>query len=326
MGAGRSKQIMARLDRILAIVDPTSEVQPAVDKARLLVQRSGGTLELFICDFDPSLSGRPLFDTEKLKELRVEFVNERMELLEALADEIRAEGISVETHVHWDNPVHRGILRRVEESSPDLVVKDTHHHSAIRRALLTNTDWSLIRDCPTPLLLTKHREWSPHPRILAALDPEHVGDQPPILDHAILDAADLLAKTLQGELHVVHAFLSAALLAAVTGAGAGAMALPTGMSAGAVVMRERERIGAVVAKVVAAHALPAGHIHLEQGSAVDVLEIVARSLPAEVLVMGAVSRSRLQELFIGSTAERVLDRLPCDVLIVKQAENKGKTG
>jgi universal stress protein E len=33
--------------------------------------------------------------------------------------------------------------------------------------------------------------------------------------------------------------------------------------------------------------------------------------------MGAISRSRLEELFVGSTAERVLDRLACDVLVVK---------
>jgi len=37
-------------------------------------------------------------------------------------------------------------------------------------------------------------------------------------------------------------------------------------------------------------------------------------------VMGAVSRSRVQELFVGSTAERVLDRIGCDVLVVKPAD------
>jgi universal stress protein E len=35
------------------------------------------------------------------------------------------------------------------------------------------------------------------------------------------------------------------------------------------------------------------------------------------MVMGAVSRSGLDRIFLGSTAERVLDRLPCDLLIVK---------
>jgi universal stress protein E len=36
--------------------------------------------------------------------------------------------------------------------------------------------------------------------------------------------------------------------------------------------------------------------------------------------MGAISRSRLRELFIGSTAERILDRLHCDVLVVKPGD------
>jgi len=37
----------------------------------------------------------------------------------------------------------------------------------------------------------------------------------------------------------------------------------------------------------------------------------------DVMVMGAVSRRGLDRIFLGSTAERVLDRLPCDLLIVK---------
>jgi universal stress protein E len=32
--------------------------------------------------------------------------------------------------------------------------------------------------------------------------------------------------------------------------------------------------------------------------------------------MGAVSRNALQRLFLGSTAETVLDHVPCDLLIV----------
>lgn len=312
---------MWRLDRILAVVDPTSDVQPALDKARLLAQQSGATLELFVCDFDPSLSGTPLFDNARLRELREEFVTDRMEFLEDLADGIQGGGLVVETHVHWDNPVHRGVLRRVQESAPDLVVKDTHHHSAIRRTLLTNTDWNLIHSCPAPLLLAKPREWPGHPRILAALDPEHVGDQAAALDHRILEGAGLLAKLLEGELHAVHAFFPAALLAAVTGAGGAPFA--AGANASEVIDRERERIRGVLAAVATAHAIPPGRVHLEQGSATDVLQVVARSLAVDVMVMGAVSRSRLQELFVGSTAELVLDRLPCDVLVVKPAEFRG---
>ena len=38
---------------------------------------------------------------------------------------------------------------------------------------------------------------------------------------------------------------------------------------------------------------------------------------ADFVVSGAVSRRGLQRLFIGSTAERMLDRLPCDLVTVK---------
>jgi universal stress protein E len=36
--------------------------------------------------------------------------------------------------------------------------------------------------------------------------------------------------------------------------------------------------------------------------------------------MAAISRSGLRQLFIGNTAEAVLDNLNCDVLIVKPAQ------
>jgi universal stress protein E len=309
---------MKRLDRILAIIDPTSIAQPALGKAKFLARQFGATLELFVCDFDPSLSGQPLFDTGRLRELREEFVTERVEFLEERADELRAEGIAVETHVHWDNPVFRGVVRRVQESSPDLVVKDTHYHSVIRRTLLTNTDWSLIRTCPAPLLLAKPAAWRERPRILAALDPEHLGDKPAALDHDILAYAELLAGRLGGELHAVHAFFPAALLAAATSMAG--VPLVSGVSAEEIVGAERRRVAGMLSAVVGQHALAPERVHLDQGSAVDVLPRVVERLAADVLVMGAVSRSRLQELFVGSTAERVLDRLGCDVLVVKSGD------
>lgn len=309
---------MKRLDRILAVLDPTTETQPALAKAATLARRSGATLELFICDFDPSLSGRPFFDTDKLRQLREEFVSERLEYLEEIAEDLRGEELAVETHVHWDNPTYRGIVRRVEESSPDLVVKDSHFHTVLRRTLFTNTDWSLIRTCPAPLLLAKPGDWPDTPRVLAALDPEHLGDKPAALDHDILEWAALIAARMGGEVHAVHSFFPAALLA-TTSTLAG-MPMVAGATATGIVDAERKRIAGMLASIVAAHAVDPARVHLEQGAANEVLPRVADSLRAAVIVMGAVSRSRLQEVFLGSTAERVLDRIGCDVLVVKPGD------
>jgi universal stress protein E len=113
----------------------------------------------------------------------------------------------------------------------------------------------------------------------------------------------------------VHAFFPAALLAATTTMAG--MPLVSGITAAEIVETERRRIADVLAGIVASHGLPAERVHLEQGAANEVLPRVAESLGAALVVMGAVSRSRLQEVFLGSTAERVLDRIGCDVLVVK---------
>lgn len=306
---------MRRLDRILAVIDPTADVQPAAIKAARLARASGATLELYICDYDPALSGRPFADTEALHTLREEFLAERLEYLEDLAEELRAGGLTVETHVHWDNPLYRGILRRIDETAPDLVVKDTHYHSLLRRTLLTNTDWNLVRECPVPLWLARSGEWSARPRVLAAIDPEHQGDQPAALDHEILETASLAARLVEGDLEAVHAFLPAALLALTTGMGG----LPLGgdTATDQIVATERKRVEGAVLELAAAHGLAAGSVRLVQGSAAEALPRVVSDTGADLVVMGAVSRSRLEELFVGSTAERILDRLPADVLVVK---------
>ncbi|HYL70158.1 MAG TPA: universal stress protein, partial [Candidatus Dormibacteraeota bacterium] len=60
--------------------------------------------------------------------------------------------------------------------------------------------------------------------------------------------------------------------------------------------------------------------HLIAGDPTAVVRDAARQLRADIVVAGAVSRSGLKRAFIGNTAERLLDCLPCDLLIVKPAE------
>jgi universal stress protein E len=309
---------MQRLDRILAVIDPTVEVQDGVAKAARLARASGAALELFVCDFDPALSGAPFFDTDTLRRLREKFIAERRADLEKLAAELRIGGLEVTTHVHWDNPLHAGILRRVREFAPDLVVKDTHHHSVLRRTLFTNTDWTLIRKCPVPLLLAKPRAWSSQLRVVAALDPGHHGDKPAALDADILDTARLLAQKLQGSVTAVHAFFPAALLAATTGMAG--MPLAPDVLGPEVLEAECKRVSEAVLELAAAQGVGPEAVKVLRGSPIELLPRHAEESGADCIVMGAVSRTRLQEIFIGSTAERVLDRLPCDVLVVKPGD------
>jgi len=56
--------------------------------------------------------------------------------------------------------------------------------------------------------------------------------------------------------------------------------------------------------------------------AVDAIPDTARKLKSSIVVMGAISRSGIKRLLIGNTAERILDSLSCDVLVVKPAHFK----
>jgi hypothetical protein len=56
------------------------------------------------------------------------------------------------------------------------------------------------------------------------------------------------------------------------------------------------------------------------GNPPETLALIAKKHRAGVIVMGAVSRSALTRFFIGNTAERVIDDVQCDVLVVKSPD------
>jgi universal stress protein E len=104
---------------------------------------------------------------------------------------------------------------------------------------------------------------------------------------------------------------------------AGATVAPD-FSSGELIESELARITAAMEVLCTAHGLEPHAMRVVQGLAVDLLPRLAAERHADVLVMGAVSRSRLREIFVGSTAERVLDHLPCDVLIVRAPDFREK--
>ena len=101
---------------------------------------------------------------------------------------------SIQVESTETSPVLRSLEIQVTEDrvrqsialKADVVFKDTHYHSALSRALFTNTDWSLIRTCPVPLWLVSPRKIFQHQNIIAAIDPFHEHDKPAAMDDQIL--------------------------------------------------------------------------------------------------------------------------------------------
>ena len=140
---------MTPFSRILCVVDPTRPVQPAMTRAAWLAKRSGATIDLLICYYNEYLSGDRFLDSAALSEERDEIIKGYKEKLETMANPLRDDGLTMTTTAVWDHPLHEGIVRQAVELEADVVFKDTHHHSALSRTLFTNTDWNLIRTCPS---------------------------------------------------------------------------------------------------------------------------------------------------------------------------------
>jgi universal stress protein E len=263
---------------------------------------------LFVCDTKASREAR--FTKHACERPGEPFLLSSKALLESLARPLRERGLDVTTETECAEPLYAALIDRTKRTTAGLVVKDTHHHSLAQRTFLTNTDWHLIRDCPVPLLLTKTSAWGVVPRILAAIDPGHANDKPALLDDRILEYASLVAKRLRGELHIVHTYIPTDFATAST------PPMVVTVSPEQLAYQKEVKLG-VVNELVAGYEVPPWGIHIEVGGAGDLLPRIAGSLEADVMVMGAIARSGLKRTFIGSTAEDVLEPLPCDALIVK---------
>lgn len=305
---------MAKRHSILVVTDPTSEDQPALRKAADFAGRIGADLTLLACIFNSDIARAEWVTGEDLDKLRNAQIDRQFAVLEKLAKPLRRAGLSVSIKVLWDKPLHEAIVREALRIEPDFVVKDTHHHSALSRALFTNTDWHLIRECPAPLWLVKPSKAPGHANVMAAIDPTHEHDQTAALDHRIIRTAQLFATMFEDRVDLVHVFEPPpppVIGVFPTTAPATPAADPELLD------KARQAHEKALRTLAADGGFPAEQVIFREGSPSRVLPELAGELHADIVVMGAIARSPLQRAIVGHTAETALDRLPCDVVIVK---------
>jgi universal stress protein E len=305
---------MSEQKRVLVVVDPTATSHPAVERAVWLARHAQPRVELFISDYAPQLAD-PRSHGVAARDARAALIERHRTRLEQIAESLRKVGLAVEIDARWDYPLHDSIVRKALDSAADLVIKDTHYHSVLKRSIFSNTDWNLIRNCPAPLWLVKPRSPGQRPCFVAAVDPLHARDKPAELDNRILATAKELAATLDGEVHLFHAFDVAAALAVSMDVTTMPIALPVNEIADGIRAEHTE----AVERLRKQHGVPSERTHVHQGSTRQLLLALTEQLRADAVVMGALSRSGVKGLFLGNTAEDVLDRLHCDLIIIKPA-------
>lgn len=270
---------------IAVVVDPLQKTHRALQKAAALARRCGARLTLLNTFVLP----QPMADVARIsaRELIDAALRDRRRKLEALATTLRKRGLRVHCVVEWDHPEHEAVVRYVLAARPDLLVAETSHHNRLVRWILSNTDWELIRSCPCPLWLVRGGALPKKPSVLVAVDPGHLEARRSRLDTRLLGAARTLVENIGGTISIIHAD-----------------------------DLNDSRIDAVERLARRHGVLPADR-YVFPGEAIRVLPEAVGHVGADILLLGAVSRSRLDQPFIGTTAERVIDRVECDVFVVK---------
>ena len=308
-GQFRSRHMAIR--RILvAVKDPIAARLAAVNKAAQIASAFGARIELFhdmTATLYTGFPGRLASDVHVFaRELRAA----RLDQLERIANALSDRGLRVSVAAEWDYPAHEAIVRRALAIKADLIV--AQHHPGQRRVpwLLRFTDWELLRLSPVPVLLVKSSRLYRHPVVLAAIDPFHAFDKPTKLDARILRMSALMTKGLAGKLNVVHAYTI----------------MPTGAVPAVVadprismdMEREARRAAGVgFGRALRAIKIPRAGRHLIGGDPANVIPAVARKVRSAIVVLGAISRSGIKRAFIGNTAERLIDEMQSDLLVVK---------
>ena len=291
--------MIGMFEKILVVVRGSDRDQPAIQRA-LLCASPGARVVILDLVHEPVLDGY-LGNTVIYEPLRARVVAERRGLVENLASEVAKRGFEASGQAVWEYPLDEAVAKHARAESSDLVVlaPEMPAHG------LTPTEWRLVTSCAAPVLVAGAPSKKAYRKIIAAVDPFHLHAKPAELDRSILGYARRLAEGQAAELAVVHCYTPPEHIG---GEFAGAA------RAEGVIRRE------ALEKLVADAGLPTSVARIAGGGAPHALlrQMAARG-EADLIVMGALARGRLEEWFIGSTAERVLTGSAADVLTVKAA-------
>jgi len=275
---------MQAIRSILVILDPDHAHSLALNRAKLIAGVTDAHLHLLMCD--------PKHDHSAL--------------LSLLKSQLHDDGYSATAEQAWDKTMHETIIGVQQAEGCGLVIKQHRPDSPLKKALLTPSDWKLLRYCPSAVLMVKtETPWSGGV-ILAAVDVGNADDEHRHLHASIIDHGYDIASLAKGHLHVISAHPSPMLSAAD----------PVYQLRETIEGRYRDQCRDFQSQFD----VDDEHLHIKEGPADVLIPHMAHTLGAAVTVIGTVARTGISGALIGNTAEVVLDALESDVLVLKPQE------
>lgn len=313
---------MMKPRRILAVMDD-SEAQTALKCAAALAERYDATLEVFGCVEPPD-------DLRVIARLSAQDPDR---LLEKMCAEKKSRmAAQLATHMPHHQIVPQiavgkafiEIIRHVIDTGCDFVVKQAEPLSGIHRLLFASTDQHLLRKCPCPVWMLPAGASPQAKRVIAAVDVDLADAPEPdtlmSLNRRVIQTACVIAATHGAQVTVLHAWdaVGEGLVWAFSSDTAPRVTADRYVTE---ILHDRQQAMHRLLQAVEPDLSGTSHAALEpsliRGTPEAVIEEQSRERAADVIVMGTVARTGLSGVFIGNTAENIINTLKCPVLAVK---------
>ncbi|MGR5175205.1 universal stress protein UspE [Vibrio parahaemolyticus] len=301
---------MSIYSKILVVANLNSDEQPALARAVQLAKKSKSRshISFFLSIYDFSYDMTSMLSHEERDAMRRGVIQQREEWMRNVANPMIDDSFDFDVKVVWHNRPYVAIIDEVFEGHHDIVIKATRKHDILESVIFTPTDWHLLRKCPVPVLLVKNAEWPEHANIIASV---HVGSENPThidLNDCMVKQLDSLTDRLGATGYLVNAY-------PVTPANI-TIELPEFDPATYTDAVRGHHLTAMKA-LRQKHGYDEAHTIVEQGLPEDIIPEVVRELDVGMVILGTTGRTGLSAVFIGNTAEHVIDKINCDVMALK---------
>ncbi len=305
------------MQKILVHIDSQHDPGALLLKAQYLARQFNSKIELFSCCYNRSIAQGMMFDRDKKEHAEHAFVRQQEAQLEQLAQPLLKSGTQVSWDVCWDRHTSEAVVRKVLRFEPDLLLQAVAKHPlGLGHMLFAPVDWQIARKCPVPVMFVKARPWGDLLRMAVCVDPLHETDQSALLDQRLLKTASALAEQGFAELDIVHCFNALPHEAIFDEH----MVLDYQNLQENVQQQHRQALIKLLAGFDRQVDDP--EVHLLQGETDQTIAEFADRQQTDILIMGVIARSVLDRILLGSTMERVVDQVHCDVLVIKHPSFK----
>lgn len=271
-----------KVEKVFCIIDPTTNNQPALARSAEVARSARATLHAYICI--PGIQNVAAEDRNAMREAEI---SRHEAWLDRMVEPHRSNDLTITTEVECDDEWRKAFAPAAKRAKADLIIKPSYKRSTLQRQLLKTSDWTLLRSAECPVMFVKAARAEPMNTILAALNMNAEDDNHKKLNDTIIKYSQAIAKNTKSELHAVNAY-----------DGSDNFIHPPDLA---------RKVG-----------IPRDHAHVGDSDPETLVAEVAEKLGSPLVIIGSVARKGVTATVVGNTAERILDRINSEVMVVIQ--------